>query len=419
MKKWLLPIAAITLLLLIIAWMAGAFRDKIEPGLGELGPGVDEDAVAVLREDAVVLESVPASIGARQATTISSRTMARITEITVRAGDEVEKGQLLVSLEKSDLESRLQQASEQVRSVEARLREARQNLDRAEELYQRQLVAAAMLDEARANHDTLVAELARSQQAVNEARTALSYTEIRSPIEGRVVERFAEPGDTATPGEMLLSLYNPGTMRIEGAVRETLALSLELGQELGVAIPATGAVTTARIEEIVPAADPGSRSFMVKAQVDYSGQLMPGMYARMQIPAGTRSVLLVPSDRVLDYGQLHLVWVSAEGGIERRFIRTGREIRPGMREVISGLAEGERVLPPGEGRTGNRGSGRPAQLLHAHQAHGVLLEEGLHPALLDLAPVIVLEVGQAETACHRPIFPPGQELTKLIKLFVI
>ena len=349
MKKWLLPIAAITLLLLIIAWMAGAFRDKIEPGLGELGPGVDEDAVAVLREDAVVLESVPASIGARQATTISSRTMARITEITVRAGDEVEKGQLLVSLEKSDLESRLQQASEQVRSVEARLREARQNLDRAEELYQRQLVAAAMLDEARANHDTLVAELARSQQAVNEARTALSYTEIRSPIEGRVVERFAEPGDTATPGEMLLSLYNPGTMRIEGAVRETLALSLELGQELGVAIPATDAVTTARIEEIVPAADPGSRSFMVKAQVDYSGQLMPGMYARMQIPAGTRSVLLVPSDRVLDYGQLHLVWVSAEGGIERRFIRTGREIRPGMREVISGLAEGERVLPPGEG----------------------------------------------------------------------
>lgn len=348
MKKWLIPITAIALLLVIIAWMAGAFRDRIEPGLGESIPGETDNAVAVLREDAVVTESVPASIGARQATTISSRTMARITGITVRAGDEVEKGQLLVSLERSELESRLQQAKGQVRSIEARLREARQNLDRAEELYERKLVAAAALDEARANHDALVADMGRARQAVNEAQTALDYTEIVSPIDGRVVERFAEPGDTATPGEMLLTLYNPGTLRIEGAVREGLALSLDIGQELGVEIPATGAVTTARIEEIVPAADPGSRSFMVKAQVDYSGQLMPGMYARMQIPAGTRSVLLVPRDRVLNYGQLDLVWVSGENGIERRFIRAGRMIRPGMREVISGLAEGDLVLPPGE-----------------------------------------------------------------------
>ena len=349
MKKWLIPIAAVALLLLIIAWMAGNFRDRIEPGLEQAAPGTTGDAIAVLREEAVVTESVPASIGARQATTVSSRTLARITEITVRAGDLVEQGALLVSLERSGPESRLQQANEQVRSIEARLREADQNLQRAEELQERQLVAVAALDEARANHEALTADLAGAKQAVSEARTALDYTEIRSPIAGRVVERFAEPGDTASPGEKLLTLYNPVSMRIEGAVREGLSLSLQVGQSLGVEIPATGTVTTASIEEIVPAADPGSRSFMVKARIDYDGQLMPGMYARMQIPAGTRSVLLVPEDRVVNYGQLDLVWVSGEAGIERRFIRAGRVIRPGMREVISGLAEGDQVLPPGEG----------------------------------------------------------------------
>lgn len=348
MKKWLLPIVAVALLLLIIAWMAGAFREKIEPGLSELGHGEQENAVAVLREDVVVTESVPATIGARQATTISSRTLARIVQVTVRAGDEVEKGQLLVGLERSDLESRLLQASEQVNAINARLTEARQGLQRAEELYEKQLVAAAMLDEARANHDSLVANLARARQAVKEAETALSFSEIRSPIDGRVVDRFAEPGDTASPGEKLLTLYNPDSMRIEGAVREGLALSLDMGQELGIEIPATGAVTSARIEELVPAADPGSRSFMVKASTDYSGQLLPGMYARMLVPAGTRSALLVPQDRVISYGQLDLVWVSGEGGIERRFIRAGQVLRPGMREVISGLAEGEWILPPGK-----------------------------------------------------------------------
>ena len=100
---------------------------------------------------------------------------------------------------------------------------------------------------------------------------------------------------------------------------------------------------------MVPAADPGSRSFMVKARVSYDGQLLPGMYARMLVPAGNRHALLVPADRVLDYGQLNIVWIASEGGVDRRFIRIGREVRPGMLEVISGLEEGEQVLPPDQG----------------------------------------------------------------------
>jgi membrane fusion protein (multidrug efflux system) len=346
LKNWLLPIIAVLVLLLIIAWMAGTFSDRIEPGLALLEPDVSRGAASVLREEIMVTEPVPASIGARQATTISSRSLARITHIAVRAGDSVSKGQLLLELERSDLESRLQQSSEQVRAVAARLIEARQNLDRAEQLYQRDLVAAAALDEARANHDASSAELASAQQAVREAEVAITFTKIRSPIDGRVVERFAEPGDTASPGDKLLALYNPLSMRVEAAVREGLAVHLVLGQEVEVEIPVLESRVTARIEELVPAADPGSRSFMVKAQVDYDGRLLPGMYARMLIPAGTENLLLVAGDRVVNYGQLEIVWVVNEGYVDRRFIRTGREVRPGMLEVISGLEEGEQVLPP-------------------------------------------------------------------------
>ena len=346
LKNWLLPIIAVLLLLLIIAWMAGSFRDKIKPGLALLGPDATREAITVAREEIRVAEPVPASIGARQATTISSRTLARITNITVRAGDTVVKGQLLLELERSDVESRLQQAREQVRSLSARYKEARQNLDRAEQLYARDLVAAAVLDEARANHSATQANLATAEQAVKEAEVAITFTEIRSPIDGRVVERFAEPGDTASPGDKLLSLYNPTSMRVEAAVREGLALNLDIGQEIEVEIPVRDSQMTARIEELVPAADPGSRSFMVKAQVEFSGQLMPGMYARMLIPAGTESLLLVPADRVVNYGQLEIVWVLNDGFLDRRFIRTGREVRPGMLEAVSGLAEGDQVLPP-------------------------------------------------------------------------
>ena len=345
-KKLLLPLVAVIVLLLMVAWMAGAFSDRIAPGL--LPPGAGQpppmEAFTVERITVAATESVPATIGARQETTISSRIIARITRIAVRAGDTVNEGDLLLELERSDLESRLSQASEHVRAVRARLTEAELNLERAENLQQQGLVAKAVLDEARANHDSLTAELATAQRAVDEAEVSISYTQIRAPFTGRVVDRFAEPGDTASPGERLLSLYNPLSLRIEAAVRESLALPLELGQELAVDIPALGRRLTAQIEELVPAADPGSRSFLVKASIEFQPDLLPGMYARLHIPAGEEELMLLPRSLVKSFGQLDIVWVYHDEGAERRFVRLGRDFEPDQVEVLSGLEEGEQII---------------------------------------------------------------------------
>ena len=346
LKKWLIPLAAIGSLLLIIAWMAGSFRTKIEPGLQALENHSSDDLYSVVRTDVLITEPVPANIGARQATTISSRILSRITSFNVRAGDTVSQGQLLLVLESSDLESRLDQSKEQVRAAEARLVEARQSLERAEQLQQQKLVADAVLDEARSRHSTLQAELANALEVVKEAEIAITYSQIRSPIDGRVVERFAEPGDTAAPGDKLLALYNPLSLRIEAAVREGLALSLVLEQILEVEIPSLQRTLPAQVEELVPAADPGSRSIMVKARIEHDSQLLPGMYARLLVPANRESLILIPVDRVSQYGQLDVVWVQNDDHIDRRFIRRGRELQGGMLEVISGLEEGELLAPP-------------------------------------------------------------------------
>ncbi|KAA1192020.1 efflux RND transporter periplasmic adaptor subunit [Pseudohalioglobus sediminis] len=345
MKKILLPLAAIVLLLLMVAGMAGYFSDKIEPGLAEPQATSTEQAVAVVRRSAPSTESVPASIEAKEATMISSRLLARITSIKVRAGDYVEEGQLLLELEQSDLNARAEQAREQVRVVEARLREAQQNLKRAQELHQRGLIAVADRDAARADATALAAELSSARRALEEAEASVAFSEIRSPIAGRVVDRFAEPGDTASPGSKLLSLYNPFSLWVEARVREQLALSLQMGQTLTVEVPALEKRLTARIEEIVPAADPGSRSFLIKAVLPGEKDLLPGMYARLLVPAGERERLLVPADRVVEVGQLDVVWVAEGGAPVRRFVRLGRSAEDGMVEVVSGLSEGDLVLP--------------------------------------------------------------------------
>jgi len=347
-KKWFVPVIAVIGLLLIIAIMAGAFRDKIKPGESQpVGASQPVGELLTIQPSVIeAIEPVPATIGARQATTISSRIIARITAVLVRAGDPVVEGQLLLELERSDLESRLSQAMQRVNSIAARLTEAKLNLERAISLQQQGLVARAVLDEARAGHDALTADLASAERSVEEARVAISYAEIRSPIDGRVIDRFAEPGDTASPGERLLSLYNPLSLRTEAAVRESLALSLTVGQALQVEIPALDRVLAAEIEELVPAADPGSRSFLVKARVEFKDDLLPGMYARLMIPAGSEELILIPASRVTAYGQLDMVWVVRDGMTERRFVRLGRVFADGRVEVLAGLEAGEVLSEP-------------------------------------------------------------------------
>jgi RND family efflux transporter MFP subunit len=347
LKKWLLAVLAVALLLLMIAWMAGAFHAKIRPGVlpvtGQAQP--DAQPLVVERVAVATTESVPATIGARQATTISSRVLARITHVLVRAGDSVTQGQMLLELERSDLESRLSQLKQRAVAVNARLTQARLSLERAQDLQKRGLVAQAALDEARATHDALQADLATAQRSMEEAEVAISYTEIRSPIDGRVVDRFAEPGDTASPGERLLSLYNPLSLRVEAAVRESLALPLQLGQDVQVEIPGLGRVLAAQIEELVPAADPGSRSFLVKARIEYQQDLLPGMYARLLIPAGEEMLVMIPAGLVSSFGQLDVVWVKRDTQAERRFIRLGRQMGPDQVEVVAGLEAGEVLVP--------------------------------------------------------------------------
>lgn len=344
-QKILLPLLASVILLLMVAWMAGVFSDRVAPGRDTTPQALLADVISIVHSEQVIIEAVPASIEAKQATIISSRIMARISAVHVRAGDAVSRGEVLVELEQRDLQARTRQAAQKVRAVSARLKEARQSLARVDELYQKKLVALSEVDGARANFEALTAELAVARQLDEEASAALAFSVIRAPIDGRVVDRFAEPGDTAAPGQKLLSLYNPLSLRVEAQVREALALSLQAGQALTVEVPSLDHAMDAVIEERVPAADPGSRSFLVKARLPFSKDLLPGMYARMLVPAGSEQRILVPADRVVQLGQLNLVWVFEDGRANRRFVRIGNPVASGQIEILAGLSGGDSLLP--------------------------------------------------------------------------
>ena len=117
-----------------------------------------------------------------------------------------------------------------------------------------------------------------------------------------------------------------------------------LGQTITVQLPTVNKTLQARIEEIVPAANTGSRSFLVKASINDQEKLLPGMYARMLIPAGRENVIHLPKNTITQAGQLSFVWVNESGVAQRRFVRLGKETANGLVAIISGLQANEQVL---------------------------------------------------------------------------
>jgi len=345
LKKSIIPLLTLIILLVMVAWLAGYFNDKVAPSFKQPTALLVKPATYTVQSTTeAIFEGVAASITAKQATIISSRLLARIDKINVRSGDTVNKGDILITLEDNVLSSSVIEAREQVNAMIARHTEAEQNFIRATELFNKKIVSQFELDKSKADYQSIKAGLTAAKQSLAQAQTTLSYATLRAPIDGKVVDRFTEPGNTSQAGEKLLSLYNPLSLRVEAQVREQLALPLIQGQSITVELPTIKHSLLGLVEEIVPAANTGSRSFLIKVSLPYQEDLLPGMYARVLIPAGQTQKLYVPKSSVSHVGQLDFVQVLVNGQIQKRFVRLGTVSEQGFVAIISGLVDGDIIV---------------------------------------------------------------------------
>lgn len=340
-------VVGLAVLVASILWLSGFFGAKLEPGsepiaVRSLAAGEQSEEVhEVVKE---YFEEAVGTLKAASRTVVSAKILATIEEIAVSAGDTVAKDQVLARLSSAELEARLQQAEKAFAAAKATRTNAEIEFRRAEQLKKSNAIAQAEYDAANARLLVGAAEQERAQQAVTEAKVFLSYATIRAPKAGRIVDRLAEPGDTAAPGQPLLTLYDPGSLRLEAPVREELRAVIAEGQKIEVHIDATDKDLPAIIEQIVPQAEAQSRSFLVKASVPPDRSLFEGMSGRLRIPAGKRRHLCLSLDAVTRLGQLEFVdVVLPDGTLERRLVKLGRLGLPGRAEVLSGLKVGEKV----------------------------------------------------------------------------
>lgn len=343
-RSWLLAAATTAFLIIVMAYFSGAFHEQVgSPELAPLDVAGERFTVEAVRVP--VFEPVPGTVSATDETLVGSRILATITRMHVRAGDRVEKGDLLVEFDDSAQKSVLAQRQQAEASSAAAFEESTLARDRAVKLFESGNLSRADYDRALTSHRVQEAELERARRAVAEAQAQLDYTRIVAPMSGTVVDRYAEAGDTAVPGQALLRLFNPGRLRVEALLRESLISYVKQGQEIEARIGALDIGVPAVVEEIVPSADPGSRTFLIKALLPQQADLYPGMFARLEIPLGSRERMLVPEDALVRSGQLTFVYVEGENGAERRNVRVGPAEDASV-EVISGLRSGDTVIIP-------------------------------------------------------------------------
>ena len=341
--------AAVVALLMVLA---GVFHDKVDteaarPGPRAGGGAAAGSAIEVVAEDVPQAEWAVGTVRAVQETTLGARLMATVLQVHVEAGQDVAEGELLVELDDRDLKARVEQAAAQVDVAQAAWDQAKSDFERVSRLapeggaspFELSTVSNA-LKAAEAEHQRAVSDL-------HEAQTVLTYAQISAPVAGRIVDKLVDVGDIVSPGQPLVTMYDPTRMQLVATVRESLRERLEVGQTVGVKLEAMDHECEATISEIVPQAETATRSFEVKVTGPCPPGVYPGMFGRLRVPLDDRRAVCIPASAVRQVGQLDLVDVVETGDrLQRRLVQLGQVIDDQRVEVLSGLAPGERVILP-------------------------------------------------------------------------
>ena len=301
---------------------------------------------------------VVGTVRARTSAMVSARIPGTLSILHVREGDRVKKGQLLAKLE-------AQESTAQATAAEASIDEARRGLDEA--LAHRKLADATfarfkMLFEEQAvtrqeyetkqtqreiAHQGVARAEARLRQVQEHARAAgtmADYSKIIAPISGIITAKQAELGGTVFPGQPLLTIEDEGSYQLELAIPESYIGRVKPGTAVQLSLDALQKNFNAKVAEVVPSTDPGSRTFVAKVMLP-GVSVRSGMFGRASVILGGKfSALLVPQKAVFERGTLTAVWVIDKDGMARmRLIKSGKLLN-GKIMVISGLAEGESIV---------------------------------------------------------------------------
>ncbi len=194
---------------------------------------------------------------------------------------------------------------------------------------------------------SLRADAQSTQADLVTAQAQLAETVIRSPIDGFVSSRLADPGTLASPGTPILQLQELKVVWVNLPVPQEQIGAVSTGQQASVTVDSVpGRTFSGRVFEIDPSADPSSRDFTVRLALPNSTSLLkPGMYAHVTlVTQHVRSAEVVPLEALQTDAAGAFVWtLASDMTVHRQAVTTGARDDNGV-AILSGLRPGEKVV---------------------------------------------------------------------------
>lgn len=310
---------------------------------------------------APITEDTVGWIEARATPLVAAEVSGRVLRLHADVGDRVRVGQVLAQIDVEDERLAVEQARSEVRRLEVTVAQRQRELSRLEPLARERLIPAQLLDDARANRDTVREELSSAQARLNTLLHNQTKGRVVAPVDGVIEARPVSMGEYIEVGKPLFQLTGSAQLRVHLPFPEHVASRLRPGQRVLLSLPGTeGSPVEARLTELRASVD--SQSHAVDALVELTNPGLnawrPGGSVNAQVVIQARAgVVSVPEESVVLRPAGEVVYVVSNsvvgngadtGKVSQRLVTTGARWN-GRIELRSGLKAGEVVARDGAG----------------------------------------------------------------------
>jgi RND family efflux transporter MFP subunit len=277
----------------------------------------------------------------RQAT-VKAKVSGDVRQITVREGDAVQAGQLLVRVDTADLEARLIERQGQLESARAQLALAEKTLSTNQKLLKQSFISQTAFDSSESSMNVSRGSVMSAEAQVKLAQNALKDAVVTAPLSGIVSKRHVQPGEKVAFDTPLVTVVDLTEIELQAMVPAIDIPELKPGMAVELAVDGFGERRfTGRIERINPSTEPGTRAIHVFVGVpNPNSELRGGMFATGRVSlAASPPVMSLPAGAVRTEAGQTFVWAIEDGKLVKRMIVVGR------RDEESGRIEIKTALP--------------------------------------------------------------------------
>lgn len=305
-------------------------------------------------------------IESKESAVISTRVMGFVTSIRVKAGDKIEKGQLLATISNDDILAKRGQAQAMITEAEVALEDAKKDLERYEALYKQESASKKEFENIALHYNSIKAKADAAHQIKNEAEAMLKYTNLVAPFSGVVVQTMADEGSMANPGMPILAIEQNNGFQVTASITESDINNINVGASADVTIKSTGRVIKGNVLEVSPSSQFNGGQYQIKVSIPDGENkgLYSGMFVNINVQGNNHNqsdegITLVPANALIYRDQLAGLYTISENKTALlRWVRLGKTHGDQV-EILSGLSAREHFILQAEGKLYN---GAPIQI---------------------------------------------------------